>query len=212
MEMQSQARATFDSLDNEVIWIHAKWKVYRQIFAGDKDQIDILNRTAPFFFRVIQQSMFEDLVLALARLTDPPETYGKSNRSLSQFVRQLDASTHEGLISELLVDLSEIEERFEVFKAWRNKRIAHSDLSISLKVSENPLPGISRAKIEEGLDSLRKFMNRVHSHLDDSHTAYEHFSTVTGGERLLQLLLKGEERELMKRQELLNEIDRLKGK
>lgn len=208
VDMPSDTRSTFVSIDHEVQWIHAKWIVYRQIFAGDQQQIDILNRTAPFFFRIIQQAMLEDIVLAMARLLDPAETMGNQNRSLMQLLHQLDDERFAELQKELRDDLLQLEEASQVFKVWRNKKLAHTDLAMELRVSDNPLPGISRALVETALEALRKLMNRVNGYFMDSSTAYEHFSTITGGDRLLELLEKGVKEEDAERKELLDEIER----
>jgi hypothetical protein len=97
------------------------------------------------------------------------------------------------LAAGLAEDLEKIKGFCEPFRVWRNKRIAHSDLTTALKLSDEPLPGISRSSIEEALASVRVFMNRANHQFFNSHTAYEHFQTSTGGDRLLQLLERADQ-------------------
>ncbi len=54
--MPGEVQNLYSSLQQELIWTHAKWKVFRQLFAVDQQRLDILNSSAPFFFRVAQQN------------------------------------------------------------------------------------------------------------------------------------------------------------
>src|SRR5687768_17578386 len=60
------------ALRNELVWLHAKWQQYRILFGTSDKRIDLLNEMAPFVVRVIQDSLWEDVVMHLARLADRP--------------------------------------------------------------------------------------------------------------------------------------------
>ena len=38
------------ALYKETVWVHAKWLEYRELYAHSKERLDLLNRTAGFFF------------------------------------------------------------------------------------------------------------------------------------------------------------------
>jgi len=194
----------YDSLNHELIWVHAKWQVYRQIFASSQEDFDLLNRSAPFFFRVLQQTLFEDVLVSICRLTDPAHTGEKQNRSLAQLLERLEPVAPAPLFADLSAGLVEIGRGSAAFREWRNRRIAHSDLSTALQVTEDVLPGISRADIETVLSGMRDFMNAVSALYFDSETAYDHFIAVSGGDVLLRMLHKADEsaREERERYEL----------
>jgi hypothetical protein len=210
--LPAKLRPLYDSVNNEVIWIHAKWKVHRQVFAGGQEDIDLLNRYATFFFRVVQQTLFENTLLSISRLTDPAKTRGKENRSLEAFIHQVNRFDDGDLEAGLTQDLAEIRRLCEPFRDWRNRRIAHSDLPTALKVDTEPLPGISRASIEEALAAIRKFMNRINAFFFDSETAYEHFSTMTGGDQLLVLLARADKSIREEQENLARRIDSFKSR
>ena len=207
--LPDELSALYESLNHEVTYLHAKWKIYRQVYAGGQEEIDVLNRTASFFFHVVHWALLEDTVLGISRLTDPPESFGNQNRCLALLVDRVNEQGLEDLHADLAQDFEEINGLVEPFRIWRNKRIAHSDLTTALKLSGEPLPGISRASIEEALTSIRKFMNRANLYFFDSETLYEHFQTSTGGDRLLQLLDKAEKSLSDERAAILKEIDKL---
>ena len=207
--LPAELEPLYESLNHEVTYLHAKWKVYRQVYAGNQEEIDVLNRTASFFFQVVHWALLEDTVLGISRLTDPPQTAGNENRCLALLVDRVEELGLAELGAGLARDLEEIRRLVGPFRVWRNKRIAHSDMTTALKLSDEPLPGISRASIEEALEAVRKFMNRANNHFFDSETLYEYFQTSTGGDRLLQLLKRADKSLMDEREATMREIERL---
>jgi hypothetical protein len=53
---------TFAALSNDVVWLHAKWRLYRQLFV-DEDHIDILNEAGGFVAYTVQDILWRDVVL-----------------------------------------------------------------------------------------------------------------------------------------------------
>ncbi len=53
----------YDALYNEVTWLHAKWNQYRILFAESPERVELLNRVAGFFFRTIQNVIWEDVLM-----------------------------------------------------------------------------------------------------------------------------------------------------
>ena len=89
----------YSALCNEVTWVHAKWMQFRILFADSPERIDLLNQVAGFFFRMIQDVLWEDVILHLARLTDPPQSGpGKHNLTLK---RRPDAISDQALSVEI---------------------------------------------------------------------------------------------------------------
>src|SRR5579862_352192 len=72
----------FFALFKEVVWLHAKWQEYRALFGHSPERVDLLNRNAAFFFRVVEDSLWEDVLLHISRLTDPIRSGGNENLSV----------------------------------------------------------------------------------------------------------------------------------
>src|SRR3990172_1790101 len=117
----------FHALDNEVSWIHGKWKEFRRLYAFPKT-VELLNGVAPFFFRVVQDTLWHDVLLHVARLTDPPKSMGKPNLTL---LRLSDALPTGPLADEVrrMVELAGTKASFA--RDWRNRHLAHSDLHLA---------------------------------------------------------------------------------
>jgi len=63
----------------ELAWTHQKWSEYIALFGTNPGRIHLLKSAGPKFFRTIQDSLWDDVLLHLARLTDSPRSRGKDN-------------------------------------------------------------------------------------------------------------------------------------
>jgi hypothetical protein len=48
------AGPVYHALHNDVIWLHAKWLQFRQLYGTSSERLDILNQATGFFFRVVE--------------------------------------------------------------------------------------------------------------------------------------------------------------
>jgi hypothetical protein len=169
---------TYHELSNQVVWLHAKWNQYRQLYAHSPDRIETLNAVARHLFGMLQDIMLENVLLDLGRLTDPRETGKKSNLTLQ---RLPDAITDATLAIKVRGLVEAAVTRCAAARDWRNRRIAHRDLALAVATGADPLPGISRADVEAALESVRAVLHAIEGHYFDSETAYQHF-IASGGE------------------------------
>jgi hypothetical protein len=79
-----QFAAIFDQLSTEVTWLHARWKLYRQLFAESPSRIDMLNECAAAIFYVIQDVLLGEVQVMLSKLTDPASSGKYDNLSLER--------------------------------------------------------------------------------------------------------------------------------
>ena len=80
--MAPQISEVFHAIDREVVWMHARWLVFCQLFAEKKEHVEILNRCASLCFRFIEDVLYDDVHLALRKLID------RGSRRLSLFELQ----------------------------------------------------------------------------------------------------------------------------
>jgi hypothetical protein len=79
--MGSELGEVYHSLSDQVAWLHLKWDTFCELFA-ERDIVDLLNSAAPAYFHELQRETWEDVLLHLCRVTDPPLSAGKSNLTL----------------------------------------------------------------------------------------------------------------------------------
>jgi hypothetical protein len=190
----------YNALYSEVVWLHAKWKQYRILYGDSPERIELLNSVAGFFFRVIQDVLWEDIVLHLARLTDPPQSMGRDNLTL---LRLPGAIQEPPLSGELATLIDEVRRESAFARTWRNRHLAHRDLISTVDKGAAPLPGISRAGMERTLIAVRRVLNKIEGHYWRSEIVFEHFLAYDDAESLVAYLKLAVNAETRQRERLL---------
>src|SRR6266496_1267585 len=80
--MGKQLGELYHALWQEAAWLHIKWEEYISLFGTKPSRVELLNRAAPSFFRFVEDSLWEDMTLHVARLTDPPKSKGRANLTI----------------------------------------------------------------------------------------------------------------------------------
>ena len=118
----------FDALSSELTWIHWQWRQFRVLFGTKESTIELLNEAAPVFFRAVQDVFFEETVLAIVRMVDPPATAGKTNLSVTRLPALL-SDPLAASASARLVAAAKKSAEFAVY--WRRRHIAHRYLGLA---------------------------------------------------------------------------------
>lgn len=193
----------YDAMWQQVAWLHQKWEQYVELYGTKESRLTLLNQAAPLFFRVVQDTLWEDVLLHIARLTDRPTSVGNPNLSIRRFPGVIeDAQTKlavETLIAEALT-------ASEFCRDWRNRHIAHKDLRLALDASALPLKPASRAKVKEAIRALDAVINAISSRYSDSTTHFDGIGTSGGGRSLLYVLDDGIKADEARRERLRNGI------
>lgn len=184
----------YHAISKEVSSLHWRWGEYRVLFAEKPSRIDLMNQSAPFFFSVVHDSIFESTLIGIARLVGPPFSVGKPNLTIRRFQALItDASLKAEIAA--LVDQSETAAEFAI--DWRNRQIAHRDLHLALNVSSNPLPAATREKVDLALSALHQVLGKIE--VAYFHSATIHARSPWGAKALLTLVQGGLLREQEKR-------------
>jgi hypothetical protein len=94
-------KEVFGQLKSEITSLHARWKIYRQLFALSDERSRLLNKTAPTFFFFIHEVLIDHIQLSIGKLTDPAGSRDKENLSLRMLHRQVIELHDENLSSKL---------------------------------------------------------------------------------------------------------------
>jgi hypothetical protein len=173
----------FSELWQEVAQLHFIWAEYVALFGTKPSRVDLLNQAAPRFFRIVQDALWENTLLHIARLTDSPDSgKGKANLTIQNLPGLIgDPAT----ASNVARSVETVVQESKFCRDWRNRHIAHRDLVLALKQPTDPLESASRKQVNEVLDSIAKVLNAVQSHYCNSET---HFRTGIGPGGSLSLL------------------------
>jgi hypothetical protein len=175
----------YSVLRQEVVLLHRNWQQYVELFGTKPARIELLNQSAPYFFRVLQEDLWDVTLLHIARLTDPPKTGNKENLTIQTFLALVGAAKTKETLAALLAI---VKEKTEFCRDWRNRYIAHNDLDIALDRAANPLADASRLQVKEVLKAISDVMNAVDFHYFHSETRFDLGGTLGGAMPLLYAL------------------------
>jgi AbiU2 len=181
----------YTQLWQETAQLNIMWKEFLELYGTKPGRIELLNRSAAAFFRMVQNGIWEAIVLHIARLTDPPHSQGRKDRP------NLTLHNLPGLISDVTLKdklrklCDEANANTEFARDWRNRRIAHRDLDLALGGKAKPLPTVSIKHVQDALKSFDNIMNSIALPYMNSTTSFDHGITSNGAVELLYLLDDG---------------------
>jgi hypothetical protein len=72
--MPADVAKSHDLLGRELSFLNTKWNDYKTLYCTDDDTVQLLNYAASFFFQILREVLRDDIILALCRITDRPES------------------------------------------------------------------------------------------------------------------------------------------
>ena len=187
-EMPTELTELYDALYQDMSSLHAKWEIFNQLYVTSEETVELLNESAPSFFRICQDMLIDDILLTISRLTDPHQTYNRGNLSMERLVAYVDESKYADLRDEIEQLLIEAKSKCRFARELRNRRIAHTDLSTRLQAEANPLPALTEQQIKEAFSALRAIMNKIKMHFEDTSVLYEQVLMPGDGNSLIARL------------------------
>jgi len=188
--MGQELGASFYEPYRKLVELHVLWQQYRQLFGGDPDTVHLLNRTSGLFFKIIQDELWDSVLLGVSRMTDPPSTGKRKNLTIQSLPPLISDTKLQGEVQDLC---DKALAAADFAREHRNKRIAHQDHDYLSNRNSDPLSGISRILVEEMLSALRAVLNLLDLHFRDSTVMYEGFLDSSGARLLVHKLRKLEQ-------------------
>lgn len=147
----SDINETYMALFQEVCHLHRKWGVFRHLYVSGQEIVDLINDAGGDFFGLTQTLLAHDIVLTIARLTDPKQSAGRENLCLEQLIHSIDFSQHGQLRRNIEQIYSQSKPKFTFAKTYRNKLIAHYDFAMKLaRLPEPPIPTTKKRSVTYG--------------------------------------------------------------
>jgi len=151
--------AAFHGLWNDWVWGLMRFNEFRELFSRAED-VELQNAlTGGSLTWDIQRVLWDDLLLRVCRLTDPPKSGGKSNLSvtrLTSYCEEKDPKLAQNV--QRLVKGAEDKARFA--RDWRNRYISHADWERAVSRAK-PLEPASLQQIGDALDAVHSVLNAI---------------------------------------------------
>jgi hypothetical protein len=145
-------------LEEDAEWLRHKWREFQELFGGGPKRIELLNIVAPNFFYFLMKLLFEDTMLHLSRLTDPPKSAGKETLTVMRLAELIHDPGFKTLVQD---QAAQTKKSSEFARQWRNERLAHTDLLSLRKGMASTLPTVNTTKIDDAVKSIRDLLNVV---------------------------------------------------
>jgi hypothetical protein len=182
----------YTPLFSQVSHLHSQWAIYRQLFVAGPETFQLLQWAANGFFRVVQDTLASEILLTISRLTDSKQT-GRGNRardnlSLEQLAHSVDELKFPTLRVEIQRRLTEAQQTCGFARNVRNKLLAHSDLSTTLRNREAVISKATTTNIDAAIESIAWVINAIPAHFDKSTVVFQVARMPGGGDVLLNRL------------------------
>ncbi len=175
--MEDDTKIIFEQLREDVVQLHYRWIIYRQLFASGSKNIALLNEKGSSVFFLLQHLLLDNVALTLSKLTDTHVQGKNTNLSISALIDRISKNDNNEILSDIKKISHTLNQQCKKFRFLRNKRIAHSDFAHALKIVDEPLPGILIDDVEIVLKTFRDILNTIEYAYFNSTTAYEHLIT-----------------------------------
>ena len=189
----------FTVLENELTLICWRWQQYRELYGGGEARFELMNGSGSFFFWTVQQMIWEDTLLAIARLTAGPKSAGKPNLTM-QRLGPLISDTN--LRASVETQLESLVRSTAFAKDWRDRRLAHRALDLALGTAAQPLPQTSVSEVEGALAQMASILNAIGLHYMRSTTAFQNSPINGGALNVLYALRDGQRLEALRQRHL----------
>ena len=159
--MGSELGPLCHELVGELDLLRQKWGEFQVLFEKGPERIELLKEVASQFFGFMHNLLYEDAIMHICRLTDPPATMGHKNLTLMRLAESIPDPV---LNAQVQNDAEEVRKKCEFARKLRDKRLAHTDLESLRNPSLSPLPNVTSKNIEEALRSMRALLYSVEQH------------------------------------------------
>lgn len=183
-KMGKQAGEIYSALWQDIAGMFLVFEEFQNLYANEETRVDVLNDAAPAFFGMIQELLWHELMLGVARVTD---TVGSGNRQ-NLTVQRLPALIAGRSNQAVQAAANKACEAADFCRQWRNKRIAHRDLSHAVDAKVAWLPAATLGRMREALQALEAALNAASRALDGSQSHFDGAGVKGGAARLLRIL------------------------
>jgi hypothetical protein len=159
-QLPPEIRDAFAQLYQDVATLQLKWCSYLELFSS-QENATLLSNVAQPFFHMIDESLRNDMIMTICRLSDPSQTLGGENLSLATLIGRCTLVSRVPNVDSLL---TAFQSAAGPVRLLRNRRIPHNDPEARILPHEDPLPGIDRSRIDEILRLASAVLKAIHGH------------------------------------------------
>jgi hypothetical protein len=171
------------------ISLRSLWMHFQILFEGSDLKRELLQTTAPTFFRDVHGLFGDYLILHICRLTDNAETTGRKNLTVKFLIEHSDFSSAPHTLEKLSRVSADIHDFRALILPARNRFISHLDL-VAVRL-DAPLGAASDAQWKQFWLDLQDFLDLMHRHYiePDGHFYLNGMGNMSDADSLLTALI-----------------------
>lgn len=173
----------YKQLGSETIRIRQQWIYYETLYLQGEKRRELLAERTLEFFRRLQRTYWDDIVLSIVRLTEDPVVAGHDTVVLKRLESAVEDDGRADLAEELSERLDKINDLRSSLEDARNRLIAHRDKEALVNGEDLSLPSLN--EIETALTGVEGFLNAVCRAYDNSSVGYDALIDSSGAEALI---------------------------
>ena len=173
---------------NEINWLSFKWSEYCQLFAIEETRIELLNKSAPSFFFLVQKTLIDSIILEITKLTDPIESCNKKNITLKAIPNYIDDEIFK---NEIQNEIDNLTNKIQFLRNKRNQMISHMDFEYYLgpkKATTTEL--VTKNEIDTAIKNLYSIYEKIEKFYFNTRTSQK-IQYKQGAVSLLRLIEYG---------------------
>lgn len=144
-------------ISQEAFRLRYAWNNFKALFAGERENVDILNAAGPGVFGMLQRMLFDDAILQISRLTDPATNARQENTTLRRLILATGWDVNEpARYAEFMTKADAVDAACADCRKHRNKRISHRDLAWTTKALS--LPEGTMRMVDSAINSIESFI------------------------------------------------------
>jgi hypothetical protein len=187
--MGARLGALYTDLYKEILWLHVVWRQYRVLFGTSQPRFELLQKAARSFFGMLDDTLWESVLLHICRLTDPPVVGRRSSKQTLTLLRLAGAIPEPEFAKRVRSLVGRARTTAKFARDERDRRIAHRDLELVQSENARPLERGSRASVEGVLALFRDIVDAMEGHyFSREKTTFDYVSPPNDAEALLYQL------------------------
>lgn len=176
----------YHALWNDFVWLNLTLDEFKTLYMQSAERVELLNQTAPHFFWQIQDMMWREMLLSLARLVDKPHSSGIAHltiRGLPDLIHHDANFSHD--VKKLVVNVIQ---QCKFASDLRDRLLVHNELDLKLKQAARPLPSAGLSDVEEAIRAIKDLLARIHTQYFESELIFSPIGVPGGADALVAWL------------------------
>ena len=177
--------ALLEEIEQDVFRLTHIWETFRCLFATDKKHVDVMN--AGGFFVMLQHLLFDDAILRVSKLTDPPRNRHQESMSLERLLRATEWQTSDPVKwHRYRSRLDNVEAACKPCRDHRNKRVSHKALELFTNAISIHDPMMKM--IDDARESIHRFLHDIRIDLGRGSLSFDLVDADRDAEKLIAYL------------------------